>query len=63
MKRDKLVGCKWDRVCDCKEIKSKYCSKCWWYWAIDSGYGYCKALPEYTIVAWCRDICSLFKVC
>jgi len=60
MKRIKS-DCRWAESCDCSDIKITYCSKCIWYWAIDSGYGYCKALPQHTIVAWCRDCCRLFE--
>lgn len=58
---DKPNDCKWQDSCDCEGIKPLYCQRCKWYSWIDSGYGYCKALPEHIIVAWCRDICSLFN--
>jgi len=61
MGKEKLNDCKWLESCDCISIKNKYCKKCVFYWWLDSGYGYCKALPEHIVVAWCRDICSLFK--
>jgi len=54
--------CKWENSCDCSDPnKDKSCQECKWYWMVDSGGGYCKALPEHTEVAWCRDVCSLFK--
>lgn len=59
--KNKPDDCKWAESCDCHRIKSDYCEKCKFYLGIDSGYGFCKALPEHIVVAWCRDICSLFK--
>ncbi len=56
-----LIGCQWENSCVCNSGKSVYCEKCKWYFWVDSGYGYCKALPEHIRVGWCRDICSLFK--
>jgi len=47
--------------CECNLNKTESCEQCLWYNFIDSGYGYCKALPTFVQVAWCRDICSLFK--
>lgn len=61
MKMNKPSDCKWANSCNCKGAKTKFCLKCKWYYFIDTGYGYCKALPEHIVVAWCRDICSLFK--
>lgn len=57
---EKLADCRWKESCDCSSIKDKHCSKCAFYWWLDSGYGYCKALPEHTLVGWCRDICYLY---
>lgn len=56
--------CEWQDSCDClsKDSKKQKCEACFWYKSFGSGYGFCKALPEPVIVAWCRDICSLFKV-
>jgi hypothetical protein len=56
-------GCEFQDCCNCK-IKDKLnsCEDCKWYLEIDSGYGYCKALPIPVVVGWCKDICSLFKV-
>ena len=54
--------CKWEDLCKChKEDGDDYCQKCKLYHMIDSGYGWCSALPEQVIVAWCKDICSFFK--
>jgi len=57
------VGCEWQDSCDClsKTSKKVKCEDCDWFKRIDSGYGFCKALPEPIPVGWCRDICSLFK--
>ncbi len=58
------AGCRWSDSCDClsKDSKKQKCEDCNWYKFVDSGFGFCKALPEPVIVAWCRDICSLFEV-
>ncbi len=53
--------CEWDKCCDCHEKKETTCSACKYYYFIDSGYGYCRALPKPIMVAWCRFTCSLFK--
>ena len=53
-------SCEWGDSCVCRGVKPNCCELCKWYWMIDSGYGYCKALPQHTVVAWCRDTCSLF---
>ena len=47
--------------CNCEEDKERNCGKCKRYVLIDSGYGYCRALPVWTVTAWCRDICGLFR--
>lgn len=60
MKATKPDDCQWAESCNCDENKSHSCMKCKWYWFIDSGYGYCKALPEHMAIAWCRDVCSLY---
>ena len=60
MKKDK-PECMRQDACDCSAKKSGFCEKCNWYVAIDSGYGYCIALPTTYQVPWCKDICSLFK--
>ena len=55
-------GCEWEDSCDCHGNKARNtCEQCKWYWVIDSGYGYCRALPKHTSVAWCKDVCSLYK--
>lgn len=53
-------SCEWKNSCNCDNKKQLWCELCKWYWVLDSGYGYCRALPDHIIVAWCRDICSLF---
>ena len=54
--------CKCENYCSCEDFaKSQYCKNCYWYWFVDSGYGYCKALPEVSMVPWCKDGCSLYK--
>ena len=59
--RKKDIGCKWKDVCDCESIKSTTCENCGFYSFIDSGFGVCKALPVFEVVAWCGDICGLFS--
>lgn len=54
--------CKWTDSCNCSGEKHTFCAKCKYYFQVDSGYGFCKALPEFIVVAWCRDVCSLFKL-
>ena len=56
-----IIDCKYKESCRCTGIKPHSCNNCNWYFSIDSGYGYCKTLPTYTVVPWCRDACSLFK--
>ena len=58
-------NCKWEDSCICESggsyiHKSIQCQDCKFYFFIDSGTGYCRALPEPVLVAWCKDICSLF---
>ena len=63
-RRVKESTCEWEECCDCSSpsaTKDKLCEKCVFYYWVDSGYGYCRALPEFIVVAWCRDVCSLFK--
>ena len=59
-RREKVELCKWEDSCKCGVNKVLSCLNCKWYWWLDSGYGHCRAMPEHLIVAWCRDICSLF---
>ena len=60
-KRDEST-CKWDGICKCHSTnKERRCDKCDFYWWVDSGFGYCRALPEFVVVAWCRDVCSFYK--
>jgi len=61
MKKGKPISCRWSDCCRCEDDKSDYCQKCQFYWFIDSGYGYCRALPEFVLVGWCRDVCSLYE--
>ena len=58
--KKKVSDCKWEQSCDCLGIKQRYCELCQWYRMIDSGYGWCTALPTHVVVAWCRDICTHF---
>lgn len=58
----KPVDCEWQKSgCDCESIKSTTCHNCESYYPSDSGYGWCKALPKFQLVAWCRDVCVLFR--
>lgn len=53
-----------DRGCNCDIPTSKKgstCESCRFYHTIDSGYGWCKALPTFVMVGWCRDVCGLFQ--
>jgi len=62
MSKKDPIFCNWSNSCDCvSKNKEKQCEMCAFYWWIDSGYGYCRALPKHIAVPWCRDICSLFK--
>ncbi|KKM83683.1 hypothetical protein LCGC14_1306950 [marine sediment metagenome] len=61
-----MKGCHWENFCKCSHDSKEYiekedsCSKCPFYLFIDSGYGWCRALPEPIVVAWCKDICSFY---
>lgn len=57
----KTDDCKWKDSCDCGSGKTSYCEKCRWYYRFDSSFGFCKALPEPTLVAWCKYVCSLYQ--
>ena len=59
--KEKVANCKFDDACVCDSLRKICCEKCKWYFAVDSGYGYCTALPEHHIIPWCKDPCSLFK--
>ena len=60
--KSKKKNCDFEGMCDCNnKAKSKRCDICTWYSMIDSGYGYCRALPQPIVVAWCKDICSYFS--
>lgn len=59
--REKQPDCEWKDSCDCVLIKTITCENCRFYYFIDSGYGWCKALPAFEEMAWCRDVCGLFK--
>ena len=55
--------CQWEDFCTiCGGVKDKICYGCSHYLLIDSGYGWCKFNPEPLIVAWCRDVCSQFRL-
>jgi len=58
--KQKVSDCKYDDACNCRIDKVKCCEQCIWYWSLDSGYGYCRALPSHFIIPWCKDICSFF---
>ena len=54
--------CKHAGYCNCGAVgKGLNCMTCRFYRMIDSGYGYCIALPTVVVVPWCKDVCSLFK--
>ena len=53
--------CEFLDSCNCINKKEKQCRDCRYYSMIDSGYGYCKALPQPILVAWCKDTCSFFS--
>lgn len=57
-------GCECEEYCSCRtpDDKELICEKCKHYRMIDSGYGYCIALPAVTTVPWCRITCSLFRL-
>ena len=60
---------KQERDCECEEycpcpsnkVPRYTCLDCSYYKMIDSGYGYCTAMPKVVVVPWCRIICSLFQ--
>ena len=55
------LGCTYElEMCNCREERELSCGQCGKYKLIDSGYGYCRALPTWVVTAWCRDICGLF---
>ena len=60
-KRKASFECEFQDSCNCGDLRKKpTCEECKYYYMVDSGYGYCRALPEHICVAWCRDVCSLF---
>ena len=63
--KKKPANCKWVESCRCDLTsiiaKTEYCEECRFYQILDSGVGWCKGLPEPIVVAWCKDICALFK--
>lgn len=59
--KSKPIDCKWSYSCNCNESKSIYCASCRFYFPVDSIFGYCKALPEFVLVPWCRDVCSFYQ--
>jgi hypothetical protein len=62
MSKEIIKDCQFCLSCECKLNKVDRCEKCRWYKFIDSGYGFCRALPTFTIVAWCKDTCNFYKV-
>ncbi len=58
---EKPTDCAWKDACNCYIIKDIYCGCCKYYYLVDSSYGWCKALPTFQLVPWCRDACSLFR--
>ncbi len=54
-------NCMFQGSCRCDVRKGASCMNCRFYLAIDSGWGYCRALPQPIVVGWCKDVCSLFK--
>ena len=62
-RRKKESGnCEFDNACDCSSNdKPNTCEKCQFYFWVDSGNGWCRAMPKFEAVAWCRDVCSLYK--
>lgn len=58
----KPPDCKWEDSCNCVSDKPTTCEQCKFYHFIDSGYGWCKALPVFEVVGWCRDVCGLFII-
>jgi len=61
IRRKQEKGCECEDYCPCKEPHHG-CEDCIWYRFIDSGYGYCIAVPGVVGVPWCRIVCSLFKL-
>jgi len=54
--------CEFEDACNCSRLdKLKTCERCQFYYGVDSGGGYCRAMPKFEPVAWCRDTCSLYK--
>lgn len=61
-RKEEYDDCEWLDSCKCNALdKTDYCGKCRFYFQVDSGYGYCRALPGFVLVAWCRDVCSLYR--
>jgi hypothetical protein len=62
MAKNKTVDCVHMPYCNCqKDLSMNTCDNCQFYKMIDSGYGYCIALPIASTVAWCKTPCALFK--
>ena len=55
-------NCEFNKFCNCgKNYGTKTCDNCKFYEMIDSGYGYCIALPIPPVVAHCKITCTFFK--
>ena len=61
-KKKKEPYCKCEDYSPCNADKDPRCEMCGFYRIIDSGYGYCIALPTVVTVPWCRITCSLFEL-
>lgn len=61
MKPRLKLDCQHNPYCNCKRIINDGCETCQFYKIIDSGYGYCIALPIVIIVPFCKITCALFK--
>ena len=53
--------CECENYCSCRQPPHHGCGDCDWYRFLDSGYGYCIAMPKVAVVPWCKITCSLFK--
>lgn len=52
--------CEFQEACNCKRKIEQSCELCTFFRAIDSGYGWCIALPRPFVVAWCKEVCFFF---
>ena len=60
--RREVPLCEFQDSCNCEDEKEVTCKNCGYYIPLDSENGCCKALPNPVLVAWCKDICSFFKI-